>query len=304
MSIQKKYKGVVIPAVTPLKEDLSLDKEAVENIMLIFRSNKVIPFILGTTGESASFSHKFKLDLIQTAGKIKRPDMELYTGISSNCLEESIDLAHAGFDAGANVVVATLPSYYALSTRQMKKYFGQLADKVPGPLMIYNIPATTHMSIPLEVIDALSHHENIVGVKDSERSDERLKASLALWSQREDFSYFLGWAARSAEALMNGADGIVPSTGNFEPKLYNDLYDAAAAGDAARAMACQEWSDKKGNAYQQGRLLGESLAALKLIMQQNNFCKKYVMPPLQQLTPEEEQKVLEAYREACNNQIN
>src|SRR5687767_9373131 len=110
MPIRKKYKGVVIPMVTPLNEDLSLDKNAVETIMLIFRSNKVIPFILGTTGESASFSHKFKLDLIQTAGKIKRPDMELYTGISSNCLEESIDLAHAGFDAGANVVVATLPS--------------------------------------------------------------------------------------------------------------------------------------------------------------------------------------------------
>jgi dihydrodipicolinate synthase/N-acetylneuraminate lyase len=196
-----------------------------------------------------------------------------------------------------------LPSYYALSTGQMKKYFEQLADQVRVPLMIYNIPSTTHMSIPLEVIDELSHHENIAGVKDSERSDERLAASLQLWSQRNDFSYFLGWAARSAVALLNGADGIVPSTGNFEPRLYNDLYNAVKTGDIALAMEKQEWSDRRGDAYQQGRLLGESLAALKVIMERNNFCKKYVMPPLQQLTPEEEQKVLEAFSEACTKQL-
>jgi len=130
-----------------------------------------------------------------------------------------------------------------------------------------------------------------------------LKASLQLWSQRKDFSYFLGWAARSAEALMNGADGLVPSTGNFEPKLYNDLYKAVQTGDTTLAMEKQDWSDRRGNAYQQGRLLGGSLAALKVIMTRNGFCKKYVMPPLQLLTPEEEQKVLEAYREACTIKI-
>jgi dihydrodipicolinate synthase/N-acetylneuraminate lyase len=302
MSIQKKYKGVVIPMVTPLQANLQLDKEAVEKLMRFFHINEAQPFILGTTGESASFSIQYKLDFIETACKIKGPGMQLYAGISSNCLYESIELSHVCFSKGVDVVVATLPSYYSLTNDQMKKYFEQLADRIHGPLMIYNIPSTTHMSIPLEVIDELSHHEKIVGVKDSERSDERLAASLQLWSQRKDFSYFLGWAARSADALLNGADGIVPSTGNFNPKVYVDLFNAAAAGNAARAMDLQQHSDTLGNVYQQGRLLGESLWALKVLMKKEGLCNTYMMPPLQQGSSEEENKIIKAFEKICQNQ--
>ena len=102
---------------------------------------------------------------------------------------ESIALAKHAFDSGADVVVATLPSYYALTEDAMLRYFDQLANAVGGPMMIYNIPATTHMSIPLKIIDQLSHHHNLVGVKDSERNEERLDESIQLWSDREDFSF-------------------------------------------------------------------------------------------------------------------
>lgn len=286
----KKYKGVVIPAVTPLTPDFTLDREAVERLMAFFRSHQVLPFILGTTGESASLPASVKLDYIQTAARVKQTGDVLYAGISSNNLQESVSMAHTCFDAGVDVVVATLPSYYTLTAYQMTKYFEQLAEQVHGPLMIYNIPATTHMSIPLEVIDQLSRHGNIVGVKDSERSDERLKASLELWSQRSDFSYFLGWAARSAEALLNGGDGIIPSTGNFEPKLYADLYSQPSE-------ELQKRSDQLGAVYQQGRLLGESLWALKVIMKQKGLCDTHMMPPLLPLGEEEEQKIIKAYNE-------
>jgi 4-hydroxy-tetrahydrodipicolinate synthase len=133
-------------------------------------------------------------------------------------------------------------------------------------------------------------------VKDSERSDDRLKASLALWAKRTDFSYFLGWAARSAEALLNGGDGIIPSTGNFEAALYRELYEAAVNGDEAKARALQEVSDKLGNLYQQGRLLGESLWALKVIMKQQGLCDTYMMPPLTQLSAEDETTLITAYK--------
>jgi dihydrodipicolinate synthase/N-acetylneuraminate lyase len=297
MPIQKKYQGVVIPAVTPVRADRTLDKEAVERLLTFFRCNDVLPFILGTTGESASLPASIKHEYIQTAARAKQSGDVLYAGISSNNPDESVAMAHTCFEAGLDVVVATLPSYYALSAYQMTKYFEQLAEQVPGPLMIYNIPATTHMSIPLDVIDTLSHHENIVGVKDSERSDERLKASLDLWAKRTDFSYFLGWAARSAEALLNGGDGIIPSTGNFAPKLYADLFQAAVKGDKTTALKLQEESDSMGNIYQQGRLLGESLWALKVIMKQQGLCDPYMMPPLHELGFEEEQKVLNRIKE-------
>jgi 4-hydroxy-tetrahydrodipicolinate synthase len=292
MQQKKKYQGVVVPAVTPLRADHSLDEGAVERMLANFREHQVVPFILGTTGEAASLPHSVKQDYLVAAARFKKPGDILYAGISSNVLEESVAFARLCFEAGVNVLVATLPNYYALTPGQMKTYFEQLADKVPGPLMIYNIPATVHMSIPLDVIDALSHHPNIVGLKDSERNEERLQTALQLWGQRADFSYFAGWAAQSAQTLLNGGDGIIPSTGNFAPGLYAALYNAALQGDSEKAYEMQKQSDVLGNIYQSGKTLGESLWALKVLMKKEGLCDTYMMPPLHQLSKEEEQKLI------------
>ncbi|HET7898974.1 MAG TPA: dihydrodipicolinate synthase family protein, partial [Flavisolibacter sp.] len=152
MMTKKKLSGVVIPAVTPLTEERKLDGAAVERMFGNFRQHKVHPFILGTTGEAASLPLSLKTDFLRLAGKLKKEEDVLYAGISSNCVAESIDLAKQSFDSGADVVVTTLPSYYPLTDGAMLRYFEELADRISGPLMVYNIPATTNMSIPLEVI--------------------------------------------------------------------------------------------------------------------------------------------------------
>jgi dihydrodipicolinate synthase/N-acetylneuraminate lyase len=302
MQHHKKYKGVVVPTVTPLTASHTLDRGAVERMLDNFRRNNVTPFILGTTGEAASLSQSVRLDFLQTAAGLKKPGDVLYAGISSNVREESVAFANRCFEAGVDVVVATLPNYYPLTPGQMKAYFEQLADNVAGPLMIYNIPPTVHMSIPLDVVEELSHHPKIVGLKDSERNEERLQAALTLRGQREDFCYFAGWAAQSAQTLLKGGDGIIPSTGNFAPGLYNDLYNAAMQGNADKAYELQKLSDALGNVYQGGKTLGESLWALKVLMKKEGLCDTYMMPPLHQLSNEEEQKVINS-RDAVMNVV-
>jgi len=292
MKKNKKYSGVIVPTVTPLLADYSLDQTALENLFNYLRQHDTLPFILGTTGESASLPLALKKEFIQLAGKLKKPGDVFYAGIASNCLSESVELAKIAFDADLDVVATHLPSYYALTQDQIKKYFETLADQVPGPLIIYNIPATTHTSIPLQIIEELSYHENIVGTKDSERSEERLQESLRLWANREDFSHFLGWAAQSANALFNGSDGLIPSTGNLHPGVYQQMVQAVQAGDREKAFRLQDLSDKLGNLYQKGRTLGDSLGALKALMNQIGLCQPYLMPPLQTL-PENEQKALQ-----------
>ena len=84
MKIEKKYKGVVIPAVTPLTADYQLDHAAVERIFDSFRKRQVQPFILGTTGEASSLVFALKKEFLQLAGKLKQPGDVLYAGISSN----------------------------------------------------------------------------------------------------------------------------------------------------------------------------------------------------------------------------
>jgi 4-hydroxy-tetrahydrodipicolinate synthase len=273
--MNKKYHGIVVPAITPLNADRTLDTTAVERLLPLFPHS----FILGTTGEFPSLPGRLKEEYIRLAARVKTPGQHLYVGISSNCFADSVEHAHIAAEAGADIVVANLPSYYALNETQMRNYFQALADAVPLPLIIYNIPSTTHHSIPLVLIDELSHHPNIAGTKDSERNEERLKQSLQLWSNRADFSHFLGWAAKSAEALLNGGDGLVPSTANLDPGLYTEMENAAVTGNTAELTRLQELSDTIGNSYQ-GHGVGESIGRLKRLMHDKGLCQPYTMPPL------------------------
>lgn len=268
-----------MPVITPLNADLTLDTASVERLFLLFRQHGAHPFILGTTGEFPSLPGALKLDYIRLAGRLKTGTDQLYAGISSNCMADSVEHARVAFGEGADVVVCNIPSYFQLSEAQILKYFESLADKIPGPLMIYNIPSTTHHSIPLPLIDQLSHHPNIVGLKDSERNEERLVTALQLWSTRKDFSHLLGWAARSAFSLQRGGDGLVPSSANLSPGVYTDMLKALAAGDTVQLNRLQDMSDQLGNTYQGGGL-GSSLGSLKMLMQKEGLCQQYTMPPL------------------------
>ena len=280
MNNKKKYKGIIVPAITPLTTGYKLDEIAVKKIFSNFYQHDISPFILGTTGESASLPYGIKTAYVEEAEKNKKPGSVLYAGISSNVFNESVEFAKFCADHAVDAVAATLPSYYSLNADQMKKYFEQLANTIPLPLIIYNIPATTHMSIPLQLIDELSHHPNIVATKDSERSEERLQQSLLLWKDREDFGHFLGWAAKSADALIGGSDGLIPSTGNLSPEIYSEMLQAVKENNYEHAYAMQNLSDDYGNSYQSGKTLGESLLALKILMNKKGLCEAVVMPPL------------------------
>lgn len=305
----KKYKGVVVPMVTPVTANGTLDTAAVERIITFFAENGVSPLLMGTTGEGNSVSQADGLLLVETAVKtrdgifksaavnslapcIPPPAPVIYAGLTGNCFSEQLAQAEAYTRAGADVIVATLPTYYALTPEQMYQYYKCLADSIMGPLMLYNILATTHMSIPVDVIRRLADHPNIVGLKDSERDLERMAACIELAKGRDDFAYFCGWAAQSAHSLQLGGDGIVPSTGNYVPEMFSQLYEAAVNGDMATAERLQDETNEIAKIYQKDRTLGQSLAALKVMMHTKGLCDPWMLMPLNRLSAEEEQTIV------------
>ena len=266
--------------VTPFNRDLSIDTKAVKTILDTFINSNISAFILGTTGESASIPGKQKIELVKSAVIHVNKKITLYAGISENCLQESVDRAKKYFDMGVDAVVAHLPFYYPLSSGQMVKYYEQLADSIPGPLFMYNNPFTTKISIPLEIIDQLSYHSNIVGVKDSERDMERLEHSIKLWKYRSDFVFLAGWAEQSAFALLNGADGAVPSAGNLIPGYYRDLYELAVKGKDTEAYDLQDKINRISELCMKDKNLSESIPTLKIMMSAFGLCQPFVAPPM------------------------
>ena len=287
----KKYRGVVVPMVTPVTKDGALDTSAVVRIIEFFAKAGVSPLLMGTTGEGNSVSQKDGLLFVETAVKAAQKRITIYAGLTGNCFAEQLAQAEAYTKAGADVIVATLPTYYALTEEQMENYYRTLADSIKGPLMLYNILATTHMSIPVGVIRRLADHPNIVGLKDSERDLERMAQCIEIAKDRDDFCYFCGWAAQSAHSLELGGDGIVPSTGNFVPEMFQQLYEAAVAGDMATANRLQDETNEIAKIYQKDRTLGQSLTALKVMMQTKGLCEPWMLMPLTRLSAAEEQAI-------------
>lgn len=292
MERNKKYSGVVVPIVTPVTQDGRLDVKAAGRIVEFFAENHVSPLLMGTTGEGNSVSAGDGQRFVETAVLTANDRVLVYAGLTGNCFTNQLRQAEMYNALGADVIVATLPTYYALTAEQMYDYYRTLADSIKGPLMLYNILATTHMSIPVDVIRRLADHPNIVGLKDSERDLERMEQCIAIKQTHPDFAYFCGWAAQSAHSLELGGDGIVPSTGNFVPGMFRQLYEAAVSGDMETAYRLQDETNEIAKIYQKDRTLGQSLAALKVMMQTRGLCEPWMLMPLTRLTAEEEQRIV------------
>ena len=293
MKRESRYSGVVVPMITPVTPSGDIDTAAVERIINSFAEAGVHALIMGTTGEGNSVAPDQARIFVKAAVEAAAKRIVIYVGLSGCSTRHHIEMANEYHRLGADVIVPTLPGYYALTEEQMYRYYKTIADHVTAPVMLYNIKATTHMSIPVDVVAQLSRHPNIVGLKDSERDLERMAACLDIALHSDDFAYFLGWAAQSANALELGADGIVPSTGNFVPQMFRDLYEAGIGGDRETAQRLQAETDDVAKIYQADRTLGQSLAALKVMMGIKRLCGADMLSPLTRLTEAEEKAIVE-----------
>ncbi|MFU8861794.1 MAG: dihydrodipicolinate synthase family protein [Cyclonatronaceae bacterium] len=284
--------GVVVPMITPFTADGNIDLDSAKKITRHLIDNGAVPFVLGTTGEASSIPLSMRSSYVKAVADAANGDVPVYVGISSNCLADTIYMAEESARNGAVFLVAHLPSYYPLSARQIENYFVKLADLVPLPLVLYNILATTHISVPIDVISRLSHHPNIVGIKDSEQDIDRQLKIIRFCKEHGSFDHLIGWGAKCTEALLSGSNGIVPSTGNFAPGIYRSLFDAARKGDIELADVFQSKAGMLSAIYQKGRILSEALPALKVIMQALDLCGEHVLPPLMPVPESAREKIL------------
>lgn len=292
MNTPTRYQGVTVPLVTPVTARGELDEEALDRLLEFqLRAGVDGIFVLGTTGEGPSLARGQRVRLVeQTVARVAGRAL-VYAGIGDNSLAESIALADQFFAAGANVVVAFPPAYYPVTSREILGWFQRLLEAVPGPLLIYNIPATTRVSVPLEILPSLLGHPRLVGIKDSEPDPVRLEKLLRQLGDVAGFSIFIGVGSFMGQGLELGAAGIVPSAANLIPDVCREMCLSAAREDWAGVRQCAERAFRVAQLYQRNRTLGQSLAALKAALAELGLCQPHVLPPLLECIAEERAKI-------------
>ena len=272
--------GVVVPMVTPFTSRGELDEAAVRRIIDRLAGSRLGIFILGTTGEAPSTSPVLRRRFVQLAVEYAAGRVLVYAGIGDNCVSTSIAAGCEYLHLGVDAVVALLPSYYVLEAPEMQTYFEHLAANIRGPVIIYNIPQTTRMSIPVEIVEALARIPNIIGLKDSDGTPGRIESVARRLSGRPHFTLYAGVAAQAGTALRLGFTGIVPSSGNLVQAWWRDLMDHARADRWGEVETLQVRLNAVAAVFQTDRTLGQSLAALKLAMHFRGYCNPDVLPPL------------------------
>lgn len=277
----EKPRGVIVPLVTPFTPQEAIDEAALARIVEhVLAAGVGGVFALGTTGESASIHPVEKLRLVQALARVVDGRAVVYAGISGNCLRESIEAAAAYHQAGADVAVAHVPYYYPVPEGNIVAYYRRLADSIPVPLMLYNIPGTTHVSFSAAAVETLSGHPNICGLKNSTRDEEHLTEVLRRVGGRPDFSVLVGSGPLYGKGLHMGADGIVPAAGNINPAACQRMVEAAARADWETLEQMQETINALVAQIYGGRTLGEALAVMKSMMAGMGLCSPAMLPPL------------------------
>jgi 4-hydroxy-tetrahydrodipicolinate synthase len=280
----RKPTGVIVPMITPFTADGTVDAPAVGRVVDYLAEGGMDGlFLLGTTGEAASMTARQKRDLVAAAVAAGRTRLNLYAGISSNVLADALQAADEYAALGVDGLFVLPPHFYPVPEAALEEWFWQLLDRVPLDLLLYNIPMTTQISIPMAVVDRLADHPRLLGMKDSEADRERLVASLAIARRRPGFHVLVGTNKLFVEGLTLGAHGIIPAAANLEPAVHHDLCRAIRAGHQDEVRR-QTTAMNEVLARYAAPTLGETLAKLKALMARKGLCAPHVLPPLRNVT--------------------
>lgn len=232
-------KGIVVPIVTPMHDDGSLDLDQLRRQVdrqIAAGIHGIFPF--GTNGEGYILSFDEKRAVLETVIDQVAGRVPVYAGTGAISTKETIEQSQMAEAAGADVLSIITPWFAKASQAELIRHYETVAAAVKTPIVLYNIPMRTGNALEPETVAELAQIENIVGAKDSSGDWENLSAYIEL-TRDLDFGVLSGNDALILQALRAGAVGAIAGCANVYPKNMVGIYEHWAAGDLAAAEQCQ-----------------------------------------------------------------
>ena len=227
--------GSLVAIVTPMLEDGALDMAALEKLIdwhVAEGTGGIV--IVGTTGESPTVDFDEHHRLIEAAVRFTRKRVPVIAGTGGNSTREAIELTEYAAKAGADYALSVVPYYNKPTQEGLYRHFKAIAEASDIPVILYNVPGRTVADLQNDTVLRLAQVENIVGLKESTASIERVTDLMA--RMPKGFLVFSGDDASALAYLLLGGHGIISVTANVAPRLMSQMCAAALGGDARRAI--------------------------------------------------------------------
>ena len=229
------FGGAIVAIVTPFKNGL-VDEDAFRQLIeeqIAAGTDGIVP--CGTTGESTTLSHEEHDRVVEITIDAVKKRVPVIAGTGSNSTAEALRLTRHAWEAGADGALLVCPYYNRPTQEGLYLHYRTVAEKVPIPIIVYNIPSRTGTNMFTETLARLSKIPNIVGVKEASGSIKQMSDVIHMCGP--DFDVLSGDDIFTLPLLALGGKGVISTVSNVVPGDMAGLVDAFLAGDLEKARA-------------------------------------------------------------------
>ena len=289
----KPIKGSIVALITPMREDGSVDYDALRALMdwHIAEGTDCIG-VVGTTGESPTVSVEEHCEIIRVAVEHARGRVPVMAGTGGNSTREAIALSRHARDVGADCTLSVVPYYNKPSQEGIYQHFKAIAEAVDIPMVLYNVPGRTVADMLPETTLRAAQLPGVVAIKEASGNIER--AAWLIKHAPEGFSIYSGDDSTAVTLMLLGGHGNVSVTANVAPRLMHEMCVAAMAGQVQTAVAIH----MKLLALHKQLFCEPSPAPTKWALAQMGRCPNNLRLPVLPLTSSGQTVVAGAMREA------
>ena len=233
------FEGAGVALVTPFKENGEVNYEKLEEIVeeqIAGGTDAIIA--CGTTGEASTMTHEEHLDVIEYICRVTKKRIPVVAGTGSNCTETAVYLSAEAEKRGADGLLLVSPYYNKATQQGLMAHFTAVADAVKIPVILYNIPGRTGVTIKPETIAALCRDvDNIVGVKEASGNFSAIATLMSLSDGKVDL--YSGNDDQIVPLLSLGGKGVISVLSNVAPRQTHDICASYFAGDVKTSAGLQ-----------------------------------------------------------------
>ncbi|MEK7373896.1 MAG: 4-hydroxy-tetrahydrodipicolinate synthase [Thermodesulfobacteriota bacterium] len=229
------FGGAIVAIVTPFRNG-KVDEQALRKLIeeqIAAGTDGIAP--CGTTGESTTLSHEEHDRVIEITIDAARKRIPVIAGTGSNSTAEALRLTRHAWEAGADGALLVCPYYNRPTQEGLYQHYRTIAEEVPIPIIIYNIPGRTGTNLLPETLVRLAEIKNIVGVKEASGSLKQMSDMIQLCGS--DFDMLSGDDIFTLPLLAIGGKGVISVISNVVPADMAEMVDVFAAGDLEQARA-------------------------------------------------------------------
>jgi len=275
------FKGSGVALITPFNEDMSINYAKLEELIEWHIANNTDALIVaGTTGEASTLPDEEHIELVRRSVEIAKGRIPVIAGSGSNDTVHGIRLSLECERAGADGLLIVTPYYNKTNRQGLINYYLSIADKVNIPIILYNVPGRTGMSIPADVVKELSNHKNIVGLKEASGDISYLAEVARVCGS--DFAIYSGNDDIIVPVLSLGGVGVISVLANVMPNETHDIVVSYLEGDVVKSRELQLSLNSLVNSL----FLDTNPIPVKTAMNLMNMEVGGLRSPLWEMTPE------------------